>query len=433
MREATARDAPLLALALLAGLLTGTLGGAFRWAIGKLETYRGDMVESLKQVSDIGVLVPMALTASIAIVAVFLVRRFAQEAGGSGIQELEGALDGLRRMRWYRIIPVKLFGGLMGIGAGMVLGREGPTIQMGGSLGQMLFKPLRKQPDASNVMIAAGAGAGLTAAFTAPLAGILFVIEEMRPQFKYGVLSVHAVILACIGSVIMVRVVVGPEPTMAMRVFMQPGMESLWMFALLGILFGCTGYIFNRLVLFSSGTFGSLNGWRLFLAVGIVGAVIGGLVWFRPFTVGQGDAVAHAALRGDFLAKSLILLFVMRMVTTVMCYGTGTPGGIFAPMLALGTLLSMWFGFVMNDLMPGSAPTPEMFAVAGMAALFAASVRAPLTGIALTIEITGNYEMILPLLVTCVTATLVAHQMGGHPIYTDLLHQAMKRDGQKVS
>ena len=129
------------------------------------------------------------------------VRRFAPEAGGSGIPEIEGALEELRPVRWWRVIPVKFIGGMGTLGAGMVLGREGPTVQMGGNVGRMVLDVLRiRGAEARHTLLATGAAAGLSAAFNAPLAGILFIIEEMRPQFRYNLISIKAVFIGVIMS-----------------------------------------------------------------------------------------------------------------------------------------------------------------------------------------------------------------------------------------
>ena len=136
---------------------------------------------------------------------------------------------------------------------------------------------------------------------------------------------------------------------------------------------------------------------------------------------GGGYKVIPEAISGAIPVTMLLLLFFARFGTTMISYGSGAPGGIFAPMLALGTLFGMWYGNIAHGFLPGVDIAPEMFAVAGMAALFCATVRAPLTGIAITIEMTGNYFLILPLILTCLTATLVAEGLGGKPVYTLLL------------
>ncbi|STR66542.1 H(+)/Cl(-) exchange transporter ClcA [Klebsiella michiganensis] len=145
-------------------------------------------------------------------VGYFLVRRFAPEAGGSGIPEIEGALEELRPVRWWRVLPVKFIGGMGTLGAGMVLGREGPMVQLGGNLGRMVVDVFRmRSPEARHTLLATGAAAGLSAAFNAPLAGILFIIEEMRPQFRYNLISIKAVFTGVIMATIVFRIFNGDK------------------------------------------------------------------------------------------------------------------------------------------------------------------------------------------------------------------------------
>lgn len=167
-------------------------------------------IGALAQVADHWYLVwPLAfiLSALLAMVGYFLVRRFAPEAGGSGIPEIEGALEELRPVRWWRVLPVKFVGGMGTLGAGMVLGREGPMVQLGGNIGRMVLDVFRmRSPEARHTLLATGAASGLSAAFNAPLAGILFIIEEMRPQFRYNLISIKAVFTGVIMSSIVFRI-----------------------------------------------------------------------------------------------------------------------------------------------------------------------------------------------------------------------------------
>jgi CIC family chloride channel protein len=136
--------------------------------------------------------------------------------------------------------------------------------------------------------------------------------------------------------------------------------------------------------------------------------------------------VIGQALRGELAIGMLLLVFAARTGGTALCYGAGAPGGIFAPMLALGTLLGLWFGDLAADRLPALVPQPDVFTVAGMGALFAAVVRAPLTGIALALGLTGDYQLLLPVLTTCLAATVVSHQLGGEPIYALLLERTLR-------
>jgi CIC family chloride channel protein len=417
---------PILFWSLIVGALTGFVGAVFQLSIAKMEEAREFLLGFSHQNTALPLIISALFSAVVVFIAFFFVRRIAPETSGSGVHEIEGALDDVRPVRWKQVLPVKFLGGLFSLGGGMVLGREGPTIQMGGNIGKMVADLVKVSKDEVHALIAAGAGGGLTAAFNAPLAGILFVFEEMRPEFKYNFLSVQSVIIASVASDIALRSVMGQRFDIDMRTLATPPLTSLWLFLIFGLLFGIFGVVFNRLLVRTLNFFHNLKG-PMFTFTGLyVGAFIGILAWLYPDLIGGGYKVIPRALSGTIPVTLLLLLFFGRFGTTMISYGSGAPGGIFAPMLALGTLFGMWYGHIAHGFLPDLIVRPELFAVAGMAALFCATVRAPLTGIALTIEMTGNYYMILPLILTCLTATLVAEGLGGKPIYTVLLRRTLR-------
>jgi CIC family chloride channel protein len=412
--------------AALVGSGSGLVGALFRILLRGLAqspiTTLGPAAHSVPSLA-----LSMGVTALMASAALFLVRRFAPEAAGSGVQEIEGALDGVRPLRWQRVLPIKFLGGLLALGGGLVLGREGPTIQMGGNLGKMVADRRRLPLPVEQTLVAAGAGAGLAAAFNAPLAGVLFVLEEMRPQFKYTFTSVQAVVIACAMADIAVRVLTGQGPVISILTFPAPPLASLWLFPVFGAVFGLLGIPFARSLLWTLDRFAGLTGWGAVLEGPIVGATIGLFAWLHPAIVGGGDELIPSILSIPMTTGALLLLFAARLCTGALSYGCGAPGGIFAPMLALGTLFGMAYGHSVHALFPALIHDPGVFAVAGMAALFTATVRAPITGIALAIEITANYEQILPLLLTCAAATIVAELFGNRPIYSVLLARTLAR------
>ncbi len=423
--EAEIQNIPMFFWALLVGSMAGFVGAIFRIFLVEMTLWREALVDWAQHFSILSWLLPITFSAVLVYAAILLVRSFAPEAGGSGVQEIEGALDNVRPVRWKRVLPVKFVGGLLSLGGGLVLGREGPTIQMGGNIGQMIGEWFQVSRDEVHTLVAAGAGAGLSAAFNAPLAGILFVLEEMRPQFKYNFLSVQCVLIAAAVSDIVVRMLTSQGPVVAMSDFPSPPLSSLWLFLIFGALFGLFGFVFNRLLVATLNFFAGLRGWSYVLTGLYVGAFIGFLGWLFPDTIGGGYEVISQALGSKIPIATLLILFIARYGTTVLSYGSGAPGGIFAPMMALGTLFGMWFGHVAHVWFPGLVAHPGIFAVAGMGALFSATVGAPLTGIALAIEMTGNYQEILPLILTCMVATIVAHGLGGRPIYTVLLQRTL--------
>jgi len=420
----------LLLPALALGLLVGLVGAAFRLALELATQARHAFVASAAATGLPGAAVSALVSAAGVGLAVWLVRRVAPETAGSGIQEIEGALDGVRPLRWRRVIPVKFAGGILAMGAGLIAGREGPTVQMGGALGRMLGELGRRSPLETHVLVAAGAGAGLTAAFNAPLAGILFVIEEMRPHFRYGARSTQALAAACVVADVVIRALLGTRPEIEISHAPDPRLASLWLFAVLGALFGLLGPLFNALVLSVLDLFARVP--RPLAAAAAVGALVGALDWGAPVFVGGGYEVIGQALRGELAVGMLLVVFAARTGGTALCYGAGAPGGIFAPMLALGTLLGLWFGDLAAVWQPGLVPQPDVFTVAGMGALFAAVVRAPLTGIALALGLTGDYQLLLPVLATCLSATVVSYALGGAPIYSLLLERTLRAGGAQA-
>ena len=422
----------VLLMAALVGVLAGFVGSYFEIAVHFISDTRAQWLTS-----EIGSMVPLWLVAflSSAILACFgyyLVHRFAPEAAGSGIPEIEGAMDCIRPVRWWRVLPVKFFGGLGTLGSGMVLGREGPTVQMGGALGRMVTDIFCiKDNDARHSLLASGAAAGLSAAFNAPLAAIMFVVEEMRPQFRYSLISIRAVIIASITANIVFRLINNQDAVITIPNYGTPELNSLWLFLILGALFGVFGVLFNKLITVAQDAFVILhrNERKRFLLTGsLLGGCFGLLLIYMPQLTGGGISLIPDITHGQYSIGVLLLLFIGRALTTLLCFGSGAPGGIFAPMLALGTLFGYAFGQLVNLLLPSITTDPGVFAIAGMGALFAATVRAPITGILLVIEMTDNYHLILPLIITSLGAVIIAQLLGGQPIYSQLLHRTLKNE-----
>jgi CIC family chloride channel protein len=357
--------------------------------------------------------------------ALFLVKRFVPEASGSGVQEIEGALDEIRPMRWKRVLPVKFVASLFSLGSGLLLGREGPTIQLGANIGKMIKDIFRQPNNETNPLVSAGAAAGLASAFNAPLAGIIFVIEEMHGHFRYNFFSVAAIMVASGTADFVVRAIVGADPVIKMTFFPSPALSSIWLFIILGFLFSLVGYLFNKLLILSLDFFRDLSRVAMVFSGIVAGLVIAIIGIFSPDMIGGGYNTIRMVLDHSFTLQVLIILFIGRMLLTIFSYGTGVPGGIFAPMLAFGVVFGMLFGSVMQHYFPDLVSHPGVFAVAGMAGIFASTVRAPLTGLVLAIEMTSNYELILPLIITTVTASVVTAQLGNEPIYTTLLKRTL--------
>ncbi|MAE07417.1 MAG: H(+)/Cl(-) exchange transporter ClcA [Bacteroidetes bacterium] len=430
--DADTKNFRLIFYAFVVGVVAGTIGSVFRLTLEYIEVYRDKLYASAGDSGISSWIWPILFGIIGITVALFLVKRFAPEASGSGVQEIEGALDEIRPMRWKRILPIKFIASLFSLGSGLLLGREGPTIQIGANVGRMI-KDIFKQPDnKTNPLVSSGAAAGLACAFNAPFAGIIFVIEEMHGHFRYTFFSVAAIMVASGTSDFVVRALVGADPVIKMTIFPRPEMSAIWLFIVLGLFFSLIGYSFNKLLIIALNFFSSLSRIAFIFSGILAGIVIVIIGAYFPEMIGGGYRTISQVLNQSFTLSVLIVLFVGRMLMSIFSYGTGVPGGIFAPMLAIGVVFGMLFGSVVNYYFPDLVSHPGIFAVAGMAGIFASTVRAPLTGLVLAVEMTANYELILPLIITTVTASVVTAQLGNEPIYTTLLKRTLAMEKSQL-
>lgn len=416
----------LYLVSVLLGFLTGLIASLFQLAIAGLDVL---LEEFFVLVHNNGLplgLISALVSMFMVLIAWLSVQHIAPEASGSGVPEIEGTLLHIRPIFWKRLLPVKFFAGVLAISAKMVLGREGPTIQMGGNLGEMLGDTFRLSRRRCDTLIAAGSAAGLAAAFNAPLAGVLFVMEEMRNQFNYSFTNFKMVIICCVMATITLNFIIGSGPAIKMELFDLPSLHSLWLFLLFGIVVGLLGLLFNYVLIKTLNLLDKLRPEHKIYYVMLVGLLVGYLSYSYPATVGGGYEIINQALTLSPAVSVLCVLIVIRFVTTMLSYSTGVPGGIFAPMLALGTLLGLAVFHLFEWLNMDFSIHPGMFAVAGMGAFFAATVRSPITGVILVVEMTQNYSLILPLMITCITSTTVVQLARNKPIYTQLLDRTLR-------
>ncbi len=445
-------------LALMVGLIVGGLGSGFHLVVDLLERTRGELVSGgfdqtllpptllgaagrllawlgatlpsgwLPQLDTIVTLrfcVTLALVATALIIARWLVRRFAPEAGGSGVQEIEGALLGDRPLRWRRVLPVKFVGGALALGAGFALGREGPTVHMGGAAALGIARGAGCRRSESMALVAAGAGAGIAAAFNAPIAGVLFVVEEMRREAPYNFQGYHAVLIACVAATLVTEVVagVGPELRLPMA---APHLAHYPLFAGLGVLLGAFGVAFNALVLTALNLFTGWSkraGWTLVIALS---AGLTALLFVLPAATGGGEQLIQPLVALNLPLVSLLGLLAIRLVATLASYAAGAPGGIFAPILGLATVAGLAFAEAIAQVAPTLALEPAAIAAAAMAALFTASVRAPLVGVVLVAELTDAYPALLAITLCTAMASLTAAALDGRPLYVMLLERTLR-------
>lgn len=422
MREKILR---VYVVAMVLGLLTGVVGSFFQLAIRMVDKGLLVVMSMVSQHATAS-LISASLSMIMVLLAWFLVQNMAPEAAGSGIQEIEGALLHQRPMVWRRLLPVKFIGGVLAISAKLVVGREGPTIQMGGNLGAMLAEHLALKRRRSDALVAAGSAAGLAVAFNAPLAGVLFVVEEMRNTFDFNFTQFKMVAICCVMATITMQSMLGDNPALQMTISLSPSLNALGWFFLFGIVAGYVGLLFNLVLMHHLYLTDQLAKIPRIIYVAMVGALAGFFALYYPAITGGGYDIIEQCLMLSPSQGVLLALFLLRFMATMLSYTIGVPGGIFAPMLALGTLLGLVFFYGCHALCPSMELTPGMFAVAGMGALFAAIIRSPLTGIVLVVEMTQNYSLILPLMVSCLVSTTVVQLANNPPIYTQLLRRTLK-------
>ena len=413
--------------AALVGAGAGIMALLFRAALNGADVLRNGLITWAHNLPVFGWVFPVVFTMLGAGISVALTRRYAPEASGSGIPHLEAVLLRFWQLDWERVLPVKLFAGIIAIGSGLALGREGPTVQMGGAIGAAISRWLKVSERERLTLISAGGGAGLAAAFNAPLAGLIFVLEEVRRDFQPIVFG--AAFVAAVTADIIVRLGAGQFPVFTVPSYPVPPLTSLPIFALLGIVAGGFGVLFNHGLVATIRLYARFPERFVVPAAAITGGVIGLVGWFSPLLIGSGNSLAETVLKGNILLAVIPIYFAIRFLLTTTSYGTGAPGGIFAPLLVLGALIGLAIGQIANSIAPEVVPIPAVFAVVGMAAYFTAIVRAPITGIMLIVEMTGNYSQMLPLLVSCFCAYAVTEFLNDLPIYEALLERDLTRSG----
>ncbi|WP_250436083.1 H(+)/Cl(-) exchange transporter ClcA [Caballeronia sp. ATUFL_F2_KS9A] len=422
---------PLAAASVVVGAATGAIGVLFRFALERGDIWRNAFVAWAHAGHDAAiVLVVLAATAASALAA-WLVARFAPMASGSGIPHVEAVLRGSVPPAPLVLIPIKFVGGVLAIGAGLALGREGPTVQMGASIAHAIGTSFRRNAGDCRVLLAAGAGAGLATAFNAPIAGAVFVLEELMRRFDTR--TAVAALGASASAIAMARLLHGDLPDFHLPAQPFPGFEMTGAHLVLGLLLGLLGALYSRVILWTLDVADSIappaSVKHATARAAVVGAAVGLLAWFAPALAGGGDALTERALLGAGTVASVTAMFALRFVLGPVSYAAGTPGGLFAPMLALGAQTGLVFGRVCLDWFPGMAsPAGDTatFAVVGMAAFFVAVVRAPVTGIVLVTEMTASFTLLLPMLTACFTAMIVPMLLRVPPIYDSLGERAAR-------
>lgn len=418
----------LLLEGLALGLGAGISISVFRYLLAGSEILRPVIYHNLREALDDGQWQWLALyILSFIIIAYLLKLIVAREpmCTGSGIPQIKGILQGDMSMRWFSVLWSKIIGGVLAIGAGMSLGREGPSVQIGACVGQGLSQTSRRTRFESRILMTAGAGAGLAAAFNAPLAGVIFGLEEMQKTISPALLLTG--ITASITAATVTEVVFGISPVFSMGYLLPLPLNLFDVLVVAGMVIGLLGRLFNIALAYSLNTYSrlGLSGMKKPLVPLALAGILG---FVLPEILGGGNLLVDSLVVTDYTIGFLCLLFVGKFLFTMICFGSGVPGGIFLPMLVLGAA----GGAVLAKLLVLAGLLPAMYyadiIVFGMAAYFSSVVKSPVTGSILILEMTGSFQHMLALLVVSLTAYVISDLTGGRPVYDELLDRALGKN-----
>ncbi len=402
---------------LLIGAVAGLVTVAFRAGVTQIFSAAQNLIPMAQENGWL-----ILLWFAIILLAAFVVARLLKwepDISGSGIPQLEGELKGLFSQHPLKILIGKFFGGLLSLGAGLSLGREGPCIQMGAMIGKGFSR--KKNDEEKALLMTSGGAAGLAAAFGAPLAGILFALEEVHKSFSVRILFTAAA--ACTTSGVVTWLLLGSAPIFNVHITEAFPLDAYWSLLLLGVVSGAFGALYNLAVKKMQNGYAKMkkipSQYRLLLPFLLSGV----LAFFLPAILGGGASLVGHITSGSFSLLVLLLLLAAKFTFSVFCFSSGVPGGILMPMLVMGALMGGAFGLFASETLGLPAALLQNFVLCTMAALFGAIVRAPLTGIVLVCEMTGTYSLFLPLIVTTLTACLIAKLLGAKPVYDQLLER----------
>ncbi len=351
------------------------------------------------------------------IVVSWIVQRWAPEAEGHGVPEVQYAIRMKGGRIRKRVALVKAIASAITIGSGGSVGREGPIVQIGSSLGSTIGQIFRLGSEEIRILVAAGAGAAIGGTFNAPIAGVLFALEVVLGSFAAR--SFGLVVVASVAATAVVQAVLGTEP--AFRLVEQFTLVSHWEFGLyllLGVAAGLVALLYVRTVY---GLEARLEAW---FRVPWVRAVAGGLAVGLIGTFGSrqifgvGHEGVELALTGGLTVTFMLSLVLLKIVATSLSLGAGGSGGVFAPSLFIGAMLGGAFGRMAGAVFPTVTASPGAYALVGAAALFGAAAHAPFTSIVILFEMTDNYRIILPLMFAVVVAHLIASSINPDSIYS---------------
>ena len=413
--------------AILVGIISGILVVLFKVCITRVFLGVQDYIAPFS-FSKKFLIFPLITTLG-GLIAGLLVFKIAPETRGSGIPYVKMTLARIGKGTRLRSIIVKFLAGLAGIGTGFSLGREGPSVQLGAGAGALVAKVFKKRGTNQHNLIAAGAGSALGATFNAPIAGTLFVLEELAQSFSSSIL--FPVLIATVSAAGITRHFLGENPSFGIPVVSNPiSYESLPVFVILGFFAGLLGVLFAKTIYFYNDIYDKMTKIPNWFKPAIAGFIVGIMGLFLPYILSSGNFAIESLLQHKFTLGLIFIIFVGKFLLTPICFSSGAAGGIFLPMLMLGSFLGYFIGMIFSHF--GLNIDPVIVALVGMGAFLSATARTPITAVVMVFEMTGDYNHILPIMLSIAVADLVAEKLNHAPIYSSLILKQKKQTDETI-
>lgn len=405
--------------AILIGILAGYGAVLFKYVLKGMQwLFYQNTNDMLLVGHTIPVWMKLVMPAVAGLIVGLVVNYFASEAKGHGVPEVMQAIA-LRggRIR-KRVAAAKIFASAVTIGSGGSVGREGPMVQIGSSIGSSVGQVFKVPSVHMRTMVGCGAAAGVAATFNAPIAGVLFALEIIIGDF--GVMQFSPVVLSSVTATTISRYYFGDFPHFSIPDY---SIVSLWEFCfypLLGVITGGVGLAFTKVLYKFEDWFDDLSvpDW---LKPAMGGLLLGGVFSIFPEVFGVGYGAMNLALNNDMELTLLFILIFVKILASSITLGSGGSGGIFAPSLFMGAMTGGAFGMVLHSIFPGQTALPGAYALVAMGGVVAGTTYAPITAILIIFEMSGTYSIILPLMLTCITATVMNSTIRRASIYTTKL------------
>ena len=413
--------------AVMVGLISGLLVVFFKVSINKLFEFIQNFISQF-DLSHKLLIFPLITTLG-GLISGVLVFKFAPETKGSGIPFVKMVMARMGNITRVRTIVVKFLAGVAGIGTGLSLGREGPSVQLGAGAGALVGKIFKMKGTDQGKLIAAGAGSAIGATFNAPIAGTIFVLEELVNKFSASLL--FPVLVATVTASSVARHFLGNNPSFTIPYITHDlSFEGISVCIILGIVAGFLGVAFAKIIYKNNEFFEKMDKIPNWLKPAIAGFGIGVIGLFIPYVLGSGNLSVDLLLQHKLALSVVVLVFAVKFFVTPFCFGSGAAGGIFLPMLMLGSFLGYIVASIFN--MFGFHVDVVVMAMIGMGAFLASVARTPITAVVMVFEMTAGYTHILPIMLSAAIADLIAEKLNHRPIYASLIVNQVKSPEAKL-